>query len=122
MTSAAGPAITLLKALPAAVGPGSHTYLVLLENPGVERPAGGFIGEVGVVTVSDGAIQRLVFRDANAYTPLVTSIPAPGPLAEHLFGKVPWDLEDANWSPDSPPPRLRSSTSISWQPVREWTG
>ncbi len=102
VTSAAGPAITLLKALPAAVGPGSHTYLVLLENPGEERPAGGFIGEVGVVTVSDGAIQRLVFRDANAYTPLVTSIPAPGPLAEHLFGKVPWDLEDANWSPDFP--------------------
>ena len=98
----AGPAINLLEALPAAIGPGHHTYLVLLGNPGEERPGGGFIGAVGTVTFSGGAVTSLVFYPSEHFTPLVTDIPAPGPLNEYLFHGVPWDLEDANWSPDFP--------------------
>ena len=102
VTNVAGPAINLLEALPAAIGPGQHTYLVLLDNPGEERPGGGFIGAVGTVTFSEGAVTSLVFRDFDYFTPLVTDIPAPAPLNEYLFHGVPLDLGDANWSPDFP--------------------
>lgn len=43
-TNAAGPALAILDALPATIGHGTHRYLVLLENPGEERPSGGYIG------------------------------------------------------------------------------
>jgi hypothetical protein len=102
VTGVAGPAINLLEALPAAIGPGQHTYLVLLENPGEERPGGGFIGAVGTVTFSDGAVTGLAFHPFDYFTPLVTDIPAPAPLNEYLFHGVPLDLGDANWSPDFP--------------------
>jgi hypothetical protein len=94
----AGPAINLLKALPAAIGPGTHTYLLLLENPGEERPGGGFIGEVGVVTVINGAITT-VFRPSEYWAKRLTGIPAP---LEHLSHSPYWTLSDANWSPDFP--------------------
>ena len=102
VTSVAGPAINLLEALPAAIGPGQHTYLVLLDNPGEERPGGGFIGSVGTVTFSDGAVTSLVFHQSAYFTPLVPDIPAPAPLNEYLFHGQHWELGDANWSPDFP--------------------
>ena len=102
LENGAGPALAVLQALPAAVGPGTHTYLVLLENPGEERPSGGYIGAVGVVTFTDGRLAGLQFNDSAVYAPPATPIPIPQPLSTYLFHNSPWELEDANWSPDFP--------------------
>lgn len=102
LEKSAGPALAVLQALPAAVGPGTHTYLVLLENPGEERPSGGYIGAVGVVTFTDGRLAALQFNDSAVYAPPATPIPIPQPLSTYLFHSSPWELEDANWSPDFP--------------------
>ena len=102
LTAGAGPALTILNALPAAIGPGTHRYLVLLENPGEERPAGGYIGAVGVVTFTDGRLAGLTFQDSAQYPPPNPPLPIPDPLNRYLFQGVPLSLEDANWSPDFP--------------------
>lgn len=102
LSAGAGPALAVLRALPAAIGPGTHTYLLLLENPGEERPSGGYIGAVGVVSFTDGRLASLQFNDSAAYTPPKAAIPIPQPLDTYLFHGAPWELEDANWSPDFP--------------------
>jgi len=100
--SVARPAIALLQALPAAIGRGQHTYLLLLENPGEMRPGGGFIGAVGQVTFTDGAISGQVFRDSAFSDQLVTNIPAPRPLKTYPQNNQPWHLAETDWSPDFP--------------------
>jgi len=102
VVQATAPALGILRALPVAVGPGHHSYLLLLENPGEERPGGGYIGAVGVLSFSDGAISGLDFRGSEYYTSLVKDIPAPGPLDRYLFRGQHWELGDANWAPDFP--------------------
>jgi hypothetical protein len=102
ITGALDPVLTLLGALPRAVGNGTHNYLVLLSNSGEERPGGGFIGAVGEVTLTDDRIAGASFRGSEFAKPLVTSIPAPRPLDTYLFRGHPWELSDANWSPDFP--------------------
>jgi hypothetical protein len=96
------PAISILRALPAAIGPGQHSYLLLLANPGEERPGGGYIGAVGQLDFSDGALTANIFRDSTFSDPLVTNIPTPTPLDIHLFHGHPWELADAGWSLDFP--------------------
>lgn len=102
LANSAGPALAVLQALPAAIGPGTHRYLLLLENPGEERPSGGYIGAVGVVTFTDGRIASLQFNDSAVYAPPKAAIPIPESLDTYLFHGAPWELEDANWSPDFP--------------------
>ena len=102
LSKSAGPALAVLQALPAAIGPGTHTYLLLLENPGEERPSGGYIGAVGVASFTDGRLASLQFNDSAVYTPPKVAIPIPQPLDSYLFHSSPWELEDANWSPDFP--------------------
>jgi hypothetical protein len=102
ITGALDPVITLLGALPRAVGSGTHNYLVLLSNSGEERPGGGFIGAVGEVTLTDDRLAGASFKGSEFAKPLVTSIPAPRPLDTYLFHGHPWELADANWSPDFP--------------------
>ncbi|HEX6540015.1 MAG TPA: DUF4012 domain-containing protein [Candidatus Dormibacteraeota bacterium] len=102
ITAGAGPALTMLDALPQAIGPGTHRYVVLLENPGEERPSGGYIGAVGVVAFKDGRLTGLQFLDSSSYPPPAAAVPVPGPLDTYLFHGQPWGLEDANWSPDFP--------------------
>ena len=102
LANSAGPALAVLQALPAAIGPGTHHYLLLLENPGEERPSGGYIGAVGVVSFTDGRLASLQFNDSAAYAPPKAAIPIPQPLDTYLFHGAPWELEDANWSPDFP--------------------
>jgi Protein of unknown function (DUF4012) len=75
----ASPAIALLPALPAAIGSGQHTYLLLLENPGEMRPGGGYIGAVGQVTFSGGGLTSQLFRDGRFSDALVRNIPPPRP-------------------------------------------
>jgi hypothetical protein len=98
----AAPAIALLQALPAAIGTGQHTYLLLLENPGEERPGGGFIGAVGQVTFTHGSITSQTFRDGAFSDPLVTNIPPPRPLHLYPHNTIPWHLDETDWSPDFP--------------------
>jgi hypothetical protein len=96
------PAIELLRALPAAVGQGRHRYLLLLDNPGEQRPGGGFIGAVGEVTISEGVVTARTFRSSDFANALVTSVPAPRALDDTLFRGHPQELSDSNWSPDFP--------------------
>ncbi|MGA8415348.1 MAG: DUF4012 domain-containing protein [Candidatus Dormiibacterota bacterium] len=102
LVTAALPAISILRALPAAIGPGHHSYLLLLANPGEERPGGGYIGAVGQLDFNDGALTANTFRDSTFSDPLVTHIPTPTPLNVHLFRGHPWELADAGWSLDFP--------------------
>jgi hypothetical protein len=94
------PALALAGALPAAIGPGTHTYLLLLTNPAEERPGGGFIGAVGQVTFRDGRLTEATFRLSDFANATVRSLPAPRALDQYLFHGTPWQLSDANWSPD----------------------
>jgi hypothetical protein len=80
----ATPAIALLQALPAAIGPGQHTYLLLLENPGEMRPGGGYIGALGQVTFTNGAVSGQIFRDSAFSDALVRNLPAPRPFDAYL--------------------------------------
>jgi hypothetical protein len=100
--STLSPVLSLVRALPAAVGPGKHTYLLLLDNPGEQRPGGGYIGAVGEITFVDNQVASTTFRASDFANSLVTSIPAPRPLDAYLFRGHPWELSDANWSPDFP--------------------
>ncbi|MBJ7596304.1 MAG: DUF4012 domain-containing protein [Candidatus Dormibacteraeota bacterium] len=100
--AAAPPAIGLLQALPAAIGRGQHTYLILLENPGEMRPGGGYIGAVGQVTFSGGALTSETFRDSTFSDPLVRNIQSPRPFDVYLQHGAPWNMADADWSPDFP--------------------
>ncbi len=100
--SAAAPAIGLLQALPAAIGAGTHTYVLLLENPGEMRPGGGYIGAVGQVTFTNGALTNQVFRDSAYFDPIVRDIPAPRPFNVYLQHNQPWNIGDADWSADFP--------------------
>jgi Protein of unknown function (DUF4012) len=102
LLATAAPAIALLQALPAAIGPGRHTYLLLLENPGEMRPGGGYIGAVGQVTFSGGAVTGQVFRDSAFSDPLVRDLAPPRPFNVYLQHNHPWNLGDADWSPDYP--------------------
>ncbi len=96
------PALAFAGALPAAVGPGRHSYLLLLSNPAEERPGGGFIGAVGEVTFGDGRLLGADFRVSDFANATVRSFAAPRALDQYLFHGTPWQLSDANWSPDFP--------------------
>ena len=83
---------------------GQRRYLVLAEDPAELRPTGGFAGTYGIVTFSGGHITSHVFQntlnlDLRPGQPYVTP---PAALKDHLLGKYPWQLADANWSPDFP--------------------
>jgi hypothetical protein len=96
------PAVSLLGLLPEVAGAGQHRYLLLLQNPGEERPGGGFIGAVGEVTLSEGKVTARNFRSSDFANTIVLGIRAPKPLDEALFHGQSWQLSDSNWSPDFP--------------------
>ena len=92
--------------IPAILGwDGPRRYLVLTQNPAELRPTGGFIGSFGTVTFDRGRITERRFQDVFLLDlpwdfPFVTPPPA---LARYLLGpRQPWQLADANWSPDFP--------------------
>jgi Protein of unknown function (DUF4012) len=101
-TAAAAAAARLV---PTAIGAeGSKQYLLVFANPAEIRPAGGYAGAVGSVTVLDGAIQRLDIRPEDAYTPLLRQVfVAPGPLPRFFnYKKVPFGIGEAGWDPNFP--------------------
>jgi hypothetical protein len=99
--TSAGPAISLLEALPEAIGAGQHTYLLLFENTGEIRPGGGFIGAVGQMTFSDGALTSQVFRDSLFSDPATRGVQAP--RAYRIYqNNIDWQLAETAWSPSFP--------------------
>jgi Protein of unknown function (DUF4012) len=102
LSSTAHLALNFLAAAPSALGTTERRYLVLVNNPGEERPGGGFIGAVGEVDVEKGQILSEKFVDSGIFNGKVPAESAPRPLDTYLFHGVPWELSDANWDADFP--------------------
>jgi hypothetical protein len=92
--------------LPAILGwDAPKRYLVLTQNPAELRPTGGYIGSFGTITFDKGRITERAFQDVFTLDlpwdyPFVKP---PATLTRYLLGpKQPWQLADANWSPDFP--------------------
>lgn len=100
-----GQGLSLLEWLvPLSGFPTQKTYLVLLQNADELRATGGFIGNIGLLTVDAGDIQKIEFEDVYALDNLVASTwrdEPPAVLTKEL-GVRAWFLRDSNWSPDFP--------------------
>jgi hypothetical protein len=84
--------------------PDKKTYLVLLQNSDELRPTGGFIGNIGVVSVDAGHLESFEFEDVYTLDKSVEGLwtePQPTGLAGQFLNQV-FYLRDANWSPDVP--------------------
>ncbi|MBI2404936.1 DUF4012 domain-containing protein, partial [Candidatus Gottesmanbacteria bacterium] len=76
------------------------TYLLLFQNSMELRPTGGFIGSVGLATLSEGKILDLQIQDVYTVDgQLKGHVDPPTPIAEFL-GQEHWYLRDSNWDPD----------------------
>jgi hypothetical protein len=98
--------VTVSARLPAILGwDGPRRYLVLTQNPAELRPTGGYTGSYGIIAFDRGRVTERSFRDIFLLD-LPWSYPfikPPTELANYLLGpKQPWQLADANWSPDFP--------------------
>ncbi|MCC7356896.1 DUF4012 domain-containing protein [Candidatus Uhrbacteria bacterium] len=98
-------AIPMLEvAVPLAGYPYPVRYLVFLQNADEMRPSGGFIGNVGTMTMDAGELTEFGFQDVyaidNPAVPKWKEVP-PEPISKHL-GVPAWFMRDANWSPDFP--------------------
>jgi hypothetical protein len=98
--------LTVSARLPAILGwDGPRRYLVLTQNPAELRPTGGYIGSYGIIAFDRGRVTERRFQDIFLLDlpwdyPFVTP---PQELADYLLGPTqPWQLADANWSPDFP--------------------
>ena len=92
--------------LPAILGwDAPRRYLVLTQNPAELRPTGGYTGSYGIIAFDKGQITEATFKDIYQLDlpwdyPFIT---APQALQDNLLGETqPWQLADANWSPDFP--------------------
>jgi hypothetical protein len=84
---------------------GARRYLVLTQDPAELRPTGGFIGSYGIVSFERGEMTEHHFEDVVPldYPWDYPRIEPPQQLADYLLGaSQPWQLADANWSPDFP--------------------
>lgn len=91
--------------LPTILGhDGSRRYLVLAQNPAELRPTGGFIGTFGILTLEEGRIASMEFRDVYTLDeqPGLPYQTPPEELEAYLLGRSSWELADSNWSPDFP--------------------
>lgn len=100
-----GQGLSLLEWLvPLSGFPTQKTYLVLLQNADELRATGGFIGNIGLITVDAGDIQRIGFEDVYALDNLVATTwkDEPPTVLTRELGVRAWFLRDSNWSPDFP--------------------
>jgi len=85
---------------------GPRTYLVLAQNNAELLPTGGLISVYGLITVREGRIEEMSFKDAVAFSDRWMEaghyVEPPGPLANYLLKGWSWNLALANWSPDFP--------------------
>jgi len=97
--------VPLLEAfVPLAGYPDKARYLLLLLNADELRPGGGFVGNIGTLTLDAGDITDLNFTDVYNIDQPVSGkwkeVP-PAPISQRLGVNV-WYMRDANWSPDFP--------------------
>ena len=95
-------ALNFLSNAPSALGSTERRYLILVNNPGEERPGGGFIGAIGEVDIQSGQILSETFQNSAFAIGHIPPELAPRPLDAYLFHGAPMELSDANWSPDFP--------------------
>ncbi|MFC1632728.1 DUF4012 domain-containing protein [Patescibacteria group bacterium] len=77
-------------------------YLVLIQNNYELRPTGGFIGNIGNLTIEGGHLKKFVSEDVfNVDARIESTPPAPQPIAD-AFGDPQWHLRDISWNPDFP--------------------
>jgi hypothetical protein len=113
-------AATAARIVPAAIGADRpQRYLLLFANPAEIRPAGGFVGAVGSLTLANGAPQVLDIRAEEAYTPLFKQrFDPPYPLPRFFdYKKVPFEIGEAGWDPN-----FAASTQLSEAMVKSATG
>ncbi|MCX6715347.1 MAG: DUF4012 domain-containing protein [Candidatus Uhrbacteria bacterium] len=89
------------------VGKTAHHLILFLNNTEL-RPAGGFVGNYGIATVTNGSVDSVKTSDVYALdrlaeaqksTPLTPKEAAPFALQQ--YNATPdWYFRDANWSPD----------------------
>jgi len=106
--------------LPAALGLSApKTYLLLFANPAELRPAGGFVGNIGSVTLAAGKPQTLEVRPEESLDALYRArFPVPPALGRRLgFPNNSLDIGDAGWDPDFP-----TSAALSEQMYTSATG
>ncbi|MCI0479653.1 DUF4012 domain-containing protein [Candidatus Uhrbacteria bacterium] len=98
-------AIPLIEVLvPLAGYPDPRHYLMALQNADEIRPAGGFIGTIGLMSWDAGDMPTFLFTDVYGVDNPVSGVwkeTPPEPLRRYL-GVDNWFLRDANWSPDFP--------------------
>jgi hypothetical protein len=90
---------------PAALGADHpQNYLVLLSNPSELRPAGGFNGSIGWVTVDKGAPVTIEVKPQEFFKPLIKQhTDVPYPLGRYLTSlNNSLEIGDAGWDPDFP--------------------
>jgi len=93
--------ISLLKLFSKLAGfTGEKTYLLLFQNNLELRPAGGFLGNFGIIKIKNG--QPIVFEihNTNIFDGFgkVQTEP-PQPMKDYL-GIINWQMRDSSWSPD----------------------
>ncbi len=106
--------------LPAALGLSARkTYLLLFANPAELRPAGGFVGNIGSVTLEAGTARALEVRPEESLDALYGSrFPVPSALGRRLgFPNNSLDIGDAGWDADFP-----TSAALSEQMYTSATG
>lgn len=90
-----------------ALGNGSQTYLILIQNEDELRPTGGFITAVGRMVVEDGRISQLTFEGSDRVDDFNKPYPsAPWQLNEYMRSEM-LIFRDANWFTDFP-------TTVEW--------
>ena len=76
--------------------------LILFQNNMELRPAGGFIGSFGLLTIEKGKLLDFEIHDVYfADGQLKGHVEPPAKLKEFI-GQAGWYLRDSNWSPDFP--------------------
>lgn len=79
-----------------------RTYLLLMQNNHELRATGGFVTAVGLLTLKNGEVKALAFKDSyEVDNPAVKHPWAPEPMQRYLDIDLMF-LRDVNWSPDFP--------------------
>ena len=90
-----------------AVGNGSQTYMIVIQNEDELRPTGGFLTAVGLLVVQDGKIQSLSFESSELVDDLSKPYPkAPWQLDEYMMSEILL-FRDSNWFTNFP-------TTLEW--------
>ena len=95
--------IPLFQVMPRLLGfPKEQSYLLALQNSAEMRPAGGFLGTYGLLTLTSGHVSAFITDDVynlDRFVPPVKRPPSPDPIA-HYLEQPKFYLRDANWNPD----------------------